>query len=85
MDDTRYDLTISHFGVLAFATWRLGFDEMVRVTCPGGRIALVMWTHGDDCSLVHCRAQMVHGARRIIKLKQWIISVLLVRSSASVH
>jgi SAM-dependent methyltransferase len=53
VDDARYDLAISHFGVLAFATWRTGLDEMVRVTRPDGRIALVMWTHEDDCSPAH--------------------------------
>ncbi|GGJ92154.1 class I SAM-dependent methyltransferase [Pseudomonas matsuisoli] len=53
IDDETYDIAVSHFGVLAFATWRTGLSEMLRVTRAGGRIALTMWTHHDDCSPAH--------------------------------
>lgn len=51
--DAQFDVSISIFGVLAFATWRQGIAEMARVTRRGGQIALAMWTHGDDCSPAH--------------------------------
>jgi ubiquinone/menaquinone biosynthesis C-methylase UbiE len=51
--DASYDVAISHFGILAFPTWRAGLGELLRVTRPQGRIALTMWTQEDDCSPAH--------------------------------
>ncbi|WP_127754285.1 class I SAM-dependent methyltransferase [Devosia sp. 1566] len=48
-----YDIAISHFGILAFPTWRLGLDELLRVTRRQGRVGLTMWTQEDDCSPAH--------------------------------
>ncbi|MBP0615769.1 class I SAM-dependent methyltransferase [Jiella mangrovi] len=49
----RFDVALSNFGILGFPTWPAGLAEMVRVTRPGGRIGLTMWTHEDDCSPAH--------------------------------
>jgi ubiquinone/menaquinone biosynthesis C-methylase UbiE len=51
--DASYDVAISHFGILAFPTWRAGLGELLRVTVPQGRVALTMWTQEDDCSPAH--------------------------------
>lgn len=52
-NNASYDVAISHFGILAFPTWRAGLDEMLRVTRPQGRVALTMWTQEDNCSPAH--------------------------------
>jgi ubiquinone/menaquinone biosynthesis C-methylase UbiE len=51
--DATFDIALSIFGVLAFATWEQGLAEMARVTRHDGQIALAMWTHGEDCSPAH--------------------------------
>lgn len=51
--DGAFDVAVSSFGILAYPTWQEGLREMLRTTRPGGRIALVMWTHRDDCSAAH--------------------------------
>lgn len=51
--DAIFDVAISIFGVLAYASWRQGLAEMARVTRRGGQIVLAMWTHREDCSPAH--------------------------------
>lgn len=59
-DDATFDTAISNFGVLAYPEWRQGLAEMLRVTRPEGCIALVMWTHGYDCSPAHLMKRVVN-------------------------
>lgn len=51
--DGAFDIAVSSFGILAYPTWQEGLREMLRTTRPGGRVALVMWTHRHDCSPAH--------------------------------
>lgn len=50
---SAFDIAVSNFGILAYLNWQAGLAEMVRVTRSSGHIALVMWTHGHDCSPAH--------------------------------
>ena len=52
-EDAAYDAAISVFGLLGYATWARGLQELHRVTRPGGRVGLAVWTHRDDCSPAH--------------------------------
>lgn len=42
-DDDRFDGTASQFAAMFFDDPRLAVDEMVRVTRPGGRVAIATW------------------------------------------
>jgi ubiquinone/menaquinone biosynthesis C-methylase UbiE len=42
--DASFDLTVSTVGVMFAPDHQLAADELVRVTAPGGRIALASWT-----------------------------------------
>lgn len=48
--DAQFDATFSLFGLLAFGRWRKGLSELVRVTRPGGRIGVTMWTERTDAT-----------------------------------
>lgn len=53
VNDAGFDIAVSNFGILAYATWQQGMSEMIRVTRSGGRIVLSMWTHRRDCAPAH--------------------------------
>jgi ubiquinone/menaquinone biosynthesis C-methylase UbiE len=48
--DAEFDAAFSIIGVLAFSTWSKGLSELVRVTKPGGRIVVTMWTENRDAT-----------------------------------
>jgi ubiquinone/menaquinone biosynthesis C-methylase UbiE len=41
--DATFDASFSHFGILALPNARKGLDELVRVTRPGGWVAVSYW------------------------------------------
>jgi ubiquinone/menaquinone biosynthesis C-methylase UbiE len=43
-DDASFDLSLSTVGVMFAPNQQRAADELVRVTAPGGRIALAAWT-----------------------------------------
>ncbi|MDI3337003.1 methyltransferase domain-containing protein [Defluviimonas aestuarii] len=42
-DDGRFDVTLCQFALMFLADRTRALREMARVTCPGGRIALLTW------------------------------------------
>lgn len=46
LPDTWFDLTVSTVGVMFAPDHQRAADELVRVTAPGGKIALACWTPG---------------------------------------
>lgn len=50
LPEARFDAAFSLFGLLAFTTWPKGLSELVRVTQPGGRIAVTMWAERGDAT-----------------------------------
>lgn len=48
--DAQFDAAFSLFGILAFSTWPKGLSELVRVTRPGGRIAVTIWVERKDAT-----------------------------------
>jgi SAM-dependent methyltransferase len=45
LDDARFDVSISMFGIMLFPDWRKGLHEMARVTRCGGYGVLGTWAH----------------------------------------
>ena len=43
LEEARFDVTISMFGIMLFPDWRKGLREMARVTRPGGVGVLGTW------------------------------------------
>lgn len=45
--DGSFDLVCSAFGVMFFPDHRAGLSELKRVLAPGGKAAVVVWSHPD--------------------------------------
>lgn len=45
--DGSFDLVCSAFGIMFFPDHRSGLSELRRVLAPGGRAAVVVWSHPD--------------------------------------
>lgn len=63
LDDDRFDLVASQFGVMLFPDMPQGLREMVRVTAPGGTVLVVAYGDPHRIDFLNCFVRAVQAVR----------------------
>lgn len=63
LDDGGFDMSGSQFGVMLFSDMPRGIQEMVRVTRPGGRVALLAYGAPEEIEFLQFFTRAVQAVR----------------------